>query len=331
MNTATSISPSIFDLYDSASKGQPYLLETLRCLFNCHATSIQEYPCTDDPHSQSHTFNNDPQPSFVKFDNDIAALCFKSNSLVNCYLLIHNFPQSPTHNNQTYPLTLEADDLNEHVIEALNISYKITQQENDLKSIHYVLDHYPIPAVAIDEGLNTVFTNQAAQCILQKASAQTVSKQENLLKLCQSNSYPKLKQALSNSLTGNAIASRHLIIDVNETSLALIVTSENTVPNVFRHFSRNNISWVYLLNPDYTPTLKSHPEFQDLGLSTAEIELSSALFNGQSLNDIAEQRHVSKQTVRKQLQSVLRKTSCESQENLMIFFFENHIHYGLIH
>ena len=85
-------------------------------------------------------------------------------------------------------------------------------------------------------------------------------------------------------------------------------------------FQENKVSWIYLLKPNYSQTLKIHKGFQDLGLSTAETELSTLLFDGKSLNDISEQRHVSKQTVRKQLQSVLRKTNCDSQENLMIFF-----------
>jgi len=327
VNIAPSLPPSIFDLYDSASKGQSYLLETLRCLFDCHWTSIQEYPSTDDPINFPHTFNAETQPYFIKYDSVVTALRFNSNNLVNCYLLIHYSPQ----NNQTPPSAQVTSELSDHIIEALNISYTMTRQENDLKSVHYVLDHYPIPAMAIDDNQNTIFINQAAQHLLQKASTQTLTKQESLLRLCQSDSYYKLKQALTNSLTGNSVTSRHLNVDVNETSFALIVTTANTVPNVFKHFSRNNISWVYLLNPDYSVTLKSNPEFQALGLSTAEIELSCAFFSGQSLNDIAEQRHVSKQTVRKQLQSVLRKTDCESQENLMIFFFENYIHYGLTH
>lgn len=327
MNTAPTLSPSIFDLYDSASKGQSYLLETLCRLFNCLSTSIQEYPCNDDPYNASHTFSIEPQPSFIKKASYVAMLCFNSNNLVNCYLLMHYSTQS----DQTYPLTFEANELSHHVIEALNISYKITQQENDQKSIHYVLDHYPIPAMAIDDNLNTIFINQAALYILQKATIKMVTKQESLLKICRADNHYKLKQALTNSLSGNTLTSSHLMIDFNEITLALIITTANTVPNAFRHFSRNNVSWIYILKPDYTLTLKSHPELKKIGLSSAEIELSCALFSGTSLNNIAEQRHVSKQTVRKQLQSVLRKTHCESQESLIIFFFENYIHYGLIH
>jgi DNA-binding CsgD family transcriptional regulator len=347
VNTALSTSPSIFDLYDSASKGQSFLLVTLSRLFNCQATSIETFRCTEDPFIRaSITIKHDPQsyldkqelPSstqkksdslnaIVKHDGDVTALPFKSSNLVNCYLLIHH----ATQHNHSCSFTAEADELSSHVIEALNISYKITQQENDLKSIHYVLDHYPIAAVAIDECLNSVFTNQAAQRTLQKATAHTVTKQENLLQLCQPNSHATLKKALINSLNGNALKSRHLIIDFNKTPLTLIVTTTNTVPNVFRHVSRNTISWVYILNPDYTRSLKSHTGFQALGLSTAEVELACALFIGQSLNEIAELRCVSKQTVRKQLQSILRKTDCENQESLMIFFFESYIHYGLTH
>jgi DNA-binding CsgD family transcriptional regulator len=329
VNAAPTLSPTIFDLYDSASKGQAYLLETLCRLFNCQATSIQEYPCHEDPFLTDSTFRQEPTLSFshqqgIYQYEEVSALAFKSNHSVNCYLLIH----SSTKNNQTLSFTPETEAINDHVIEALNISYKITQQENDLNSIHYVLDHYPIPAVAIDEGLNTVFANQSALRILQKATKST-NTQVNLFKLCKTESRQKLKQAIINSLMGNATTSRHMIIDYDKASLPLIITTTNTVPNVFRHFSRNTISWIYILKPAFTDTLKSHPEFQALGLSTAEIQLSCALFSGQSLNNIAEQRHVSKQTVRKQLQSILRKTGCESQENLILFFFENYIHYGL--
>lgn len=347
MNTALSTSPNIFELYDSASKGQSFLLAALSRLFNCKETSIETFLCTEDPFiSTSITVENNSKSclenqetldstqkkhsnlsTIVKHDGEVTALPFKSNNLVNCYLLIHQ----PSLANHIATFTPEANELKSHVIEALNISYKITQQEHDLESIHYVINHYPIPAMAIDDRLNIVFTNNAAQRTLQKATAHTVTKQDNLLQLCQPDSHATLKQALLQSLNGHALTSRHLIVDFNKTPLTLIVMTTNTVPNIFRHFSRNNISWVYLLNPDYTQPLKSHPDFQALGLSSAEVELSCALFIGQSLNEIAELRRVSKQTVRKQLQSILRKTHCENQETLMIFFFENYIHYGLTH
>lgn len=64
-------------------------------------------------------------------------------------------------------------------------------------------------------------------------------------------------------------------------------------------------------------------------LSPSEIELTQALFSGLSLNEITEQRHVSKQTVRKQLQSILKKTGANSQEALMLLMFDRCLLSGL--
>jgi len=345
LNIAVLPPPDLLDLYDSVSKGQVCLLDTLCRLLYCQSALIQEYPQSEDPFSplftfaqgQSQPFKNDvgfvssikqPQgisPSFI-IDDDIAALLFRSNDYVNSYLIL----QVPELKHQQNLITPETEELVFHIKEALNISYKMTQQETDLKSIHYVLDHYPVPAIAIDDHLNTIFINKSARALLHTKAIQQITKNENLLKLCRNaNHQPKLKQALTRSLTGTSVSSQYLHVDINGTTQPIVIAATNTLPNVFRHFSRNYVSWVYLLKPDYSNTLKSHPEFQALGLSTTETELATLLFEGKSLNEISELRHVSKQTVRKQLQSVLRKTACESQENLMLFFFENFIHYGL--
>lgn len=57
-------------------------------------------------------------------------------------------------------------------------------------------------------------------------------------------------------------------------------------------------------------------------LTQSEAELAKSLFDGLSLQETAETRNVSKQTIRKQLQSVLKKTNCDSQEKLILAMFE---------
>lgn len=57
-------------------------------------------------------------------------------------------------------------------------------------------------------------------------------------------------------------------------------------------------------------------------LTPSEAELAKLIFNGLSLQKISDLRSVSKQTIRKQLQSVIKKTNCESQEALIIEIFE---------
>lgn len=54
----------------------------------------------------------------------------------------------------------------------------------------------------------------------------------------------------------------------------------------------------------------------------SEAELAKLLFKGLSLQEIAEYRCVSKQTIRKQLQSILKKTHCDSQEALILTIFD---------
>jgi len=344
LSSALAISSNLFELYGSVSKGQAHLLDTLCRLFHCQSASIQEYPRTEDPFLALITFKQGQiKTALTKplqlnhqfiLDEHIAAFPFKSNNVVNCYLILQ-FSQQGHHQTLFEP---ELETLIAHVKEALNMSYKITQQESDLKSIYYVLDHYPIPAIAIDNQLNTLFINHSAHALLQNNSNQLqnnsnqlICQKENLLKLCSNENHQQLlKQALTNSLSGNTTENRYLKIDINNKPLPVILVACNSVPNVFRHYARQQVSWMYLLKPDYTQSLKSHSGFQGLGLTSTEAILACALFEGKSLNDISEQRYVSKQTVRKQLQSVLRKTHCDSQESLMLFLFENYIHYDLI-
>ena len=56
-------------------------------------------------------------------------------------------------------------------------------------------------------------------------------------------------------------------------------------------------------------------------LTPSEAELATSIFKGLSLQEISEVRAVSKQTIRKQCQSVLKKTQCENQEALIIEIF----------
>ncbi|MBU1307782.1 MAG: helix-turn-helix transcriptional regulator [Alphaproteobacteria bacterium] len=59
------------------------------------------------------------------------------------------------------------------------------------------------------------------------------------------------------------------------------------------------------------------------GLTRAEIALASALTQGVSLNDYAESNHLSRHTVRNQLQSIYSKTDTHRQSQLVAFLLRN--------
>jgi len=348
---------SLFDLYDSVSKGQDALLCTLTKLFNCQRVSIKtsliqepsQYSNTaaneeNDLHRRHHSVTapaatkddsceNAEHNTFV-FNNNSAQLIFKSNQVTFTYLQIEFDASEYSEDQLNSP---EIEYLLPHISQALDMSYQISQQETDLRSVHYVLDHYPIPAIAIDNHFNTIFSNQAARHFLHsidkgRKSLRDVARGDiNLIKLCsQEKQKQELRQTLSKSFSDKNLTAQYLLIDIEKSRTPLIISPSDGVPDSFNHIARDALSWVYFLQTDYSQTLKAHPSFKRLKLSSAESELATSLFEGNSLSEIAENRRVSKQTVRKQLQSVLRKTQCETQENLVLFFFENCIRYSLM-
>jgi len=359
INTASSSDPSLFELYDSVSIGQEALLTTLLRLLTCQHIAIQErekeqvqtktVPSApadtnirifnrelSEKKQQAEIRDDTTQATFI-LNGSSALLLFKSDLKSNTYLSLDFTTPSDCQRQLQSP---EIQRLLPHIKQALSITDQITQQETELEAVNYVLDHYPIPSLAIDRQFNVIFSNQAAQTQLTlmtqeliDISSQSLARETvNLLSLCtQASQRQQLRQILTESQINDVPINHYLHLELSGQRIPLVISSRNKLPNAISHCSQGKLAWIYLLNQNYILALKKHSNFKRLKLSAAETELATHLFAGESLNDIAETRHVSKQTVRKQLQSVLRKTHCENQEELMLFFFEQCIHYSLIH
>ena len=100
---------------------------------------------------------------------------------------------------------------------------------------------------------------------------------------------------------------------LNSTGLASTLIVPGGFTNEEQRASANGIFDLSISNASLIDQFK---------LSPSEVALAKALFQGLSLNDITLLRKVSKQTVRKQLQSILRKTGVESQEALILLLFD---------
>jgi DNA-binding CsgD family transcriptional regulator len=335
--------PNLFELYGSVSKGQAALLGTLQDIFTSETTTIIEK--VHAKHNNNIVDSTDPALFTVQGRH--AQLRFLTTAMTDVLLSLQFRSAEHCLERIHHPQVIK---LVNHIRQALNMSYTISQQESDLDSIQYVIDHYPAPTLAIDNHLNTIFCNTPAKQTLYTAlkgsdsapseDQQALSLSElkaigrdhfNFLTLC-SNEHQQhaLKQALIKHLKKQSNKSQYLNILIGKKSIPIVLVSPLSVPNIFRNVSRNNIVWVYLLNTDFSQALKRHSNFQALNLSTAEAELSILLFEGKSLIEISESRKVSKQTVRKQLQAVLRKTQCENQEGLILFLFDQCIRHTLI-
>jgi len=353
INTASSSDPSLIELYDSVSKGQEALLATLLRLLGGQHIAIQEREQVKTVHDantnirmlnrdysvnqeQAEVTEDTKQATFI-LNGSSALLLFKSGLKSNTYLSLDFATQSDC---QHQLLSSKIQQLLPHIQQSLSISEKITQQETELEAVNYVLDHYPIPSLAIDRQFNVVFSNHAANTQLSMIAPASTShalnnlakENINLLSLCtQATQRQTLRHILTQSQSVGQPINRYLYLDMAGHKLPLVISSSSRIPTTVRHYAHEQLIWVYFLNQNYSQTLKRHLNFKALKLSIAETELASSLFAGRSLNDISETRKVSKQTVRKQLQSILRKAECENQEKLMLLFFEQCIHYSLIH
>lgn len=332
----------LIKLYQHVTQGPKSLISALQNLFGAQYASIEFLSSTNTPLNENicllETSGNQHFGAFI-LENDIAILPF------NCEQGYSLSFQLKFLNTQSCLQALVDDKvvaISSHIKQALAMCIDLSQQKQDLESTQYVLEKYPLPICIVDNHLNNIFTNEAFEKHLSENQhfPQTSSLKKfkalarsdtNLLSYCEDEKEKlKLKTALKELSISQEEKSHYLKLLINETETPIIITTSGYVPNVFRHYARDNLVWIHLLNNDYSQALKNNERFQGLGLSKTEQELSTLLFQGQSLNEISNARKVSKQTVRKQLQSTLRKTNCECQEDLIKFLFQHCLQFSLI-
>jgi DNA-binding CsgD family transcriptional regulator len=337
-------SQSLFELYESVALGKNKVLASLKHLLTSLRVDLYERPL----HWRPDFFDQTKALDIRHADLPVQAHTFQDEQTIylgipldsHCQLIFES-QYGSEHACQHSLSELSSKGLLEHVIQALQMVYHLEQQQHELESIHYVLDHYPLPVAAVDNHLNAIFTNMAFTNAIENLNQQAPSdtlktlKQQsretiNLLALS-SNAEQNtlLKDALRTCTQANTANFRHCQLDIKGRQQSLIVVSAHSVPNLFHHYARDGLAWVYLLDTSYRNILQNSAPFIALKLSSAEKALCLLLFEGHNLSTIAEHRRVSQQTVRKQLQSVLRKTQQEGQENLILFLFKTCIQHGL--
>lgn len=337
-------SQSLFELYECVALGKHKVLISLKRLLSCLRVELYERPLHWRPelfeHAKHASIMLAELPAHIEISH-AEGTAYLGIPLDSRYQLIFESQYSSEQACQQSLSELYNKGLLEHIVQALQISYRLEQQQHELESIHYVLDHYPLPVAAVDNHLNVIFTNVAFVSALGnmdtlrpestfQALKQQARETTNLLTLssnAEQNS--KLKDALLACTQVNTPSYRHCQLDIKGRQQSLMIVATHAVPNLFRHYARDELAWVYLLDTSYRQILHSSEAFKALKLSSTEKALCLLLFEGHKLSEIAEHRRVSQQTVRKQLQSVLRKTQQEGQEGLILFLFNTCIQHTL--
>ena len=337
----------LIKIYQHVTLGPKSLINALRNLFVAQfatiefvssSCSLESKQTINESRLQEGVQNNIHFGSF-QLNSDTAVLPFNNDQ--GSYLIFQLKFLNPETCRQviTNPKVIT---ISPHIKQALTMCIDLSQQKQDLSSTEHVLKKYPLPICVIDNHLNNIFTNHAFEKHLSDSTICTnlssikeiraiARSDTNLLSYCENDKDKQLlKTALKALSSSKEETSHYLKLLINGTETPVILTTTGYVPNVFRHYARDNLVWIHLLNNDYSQALKNNERFKGLGLSKTEQELSTLLFQGHSLNDISDARNVSKQTVRKQLQSTLRKTNCESQEDLIKFLFQHCLQFCLI-
>ncbi|MDH5183713.1 MAG: LuxR C-terminal-related transcriptional regulator [Gammaproteobacteria bacterium] len=200
-----------------------------------------------------------------------------------------------------------------HLLRALHINRSLRDMSVKNEALGSVLEHLPIGMVVTDLDGRVYAKNHRFD---EQLSGDTMLRiRAGRLQV----STPELDKQLSSMIReiaespSNTVQSRALRIDGQKpVSLMLLplASAEETVttPKVII-FVASNASQVEI-EPKSLQTLYR--------LSKAESRLTLALVNGQSLDEISEQYHVSKHTLRTQLKSIYSKMDCCRQAELVV-------------
>ena len=323
---------SIVDLYDKVTEDQGVLLDLIKRLLACQKVALVEQANSQiqSPHAQAIEpllKHSNLKPFVIQGDSAFLFICDRGP--VGTYLCAQYCSDEEAQCRTSLQCII---DMATHIQQAVSMSVQISKQESELDAIYYVLNHYPVPVMAVDNHKAVVFCNDSAKSALNILSdgysrlspADHANHRSGLL------GKRDVNRTLDECLAVERSMCRYLKIDIDDVQLPIVITRAVAVPDVFHHYSRESVVWIYILSAGFTETIKSNTQFQQLGLTIAETNLALLVFEGLSLKEVAVKRNVSSQTIRKQMQSVFKKTACDGQESLILFLFEHYIQHKLI-
>ncbi|WP_308464618.1 helix-turn-helix transcriptional regulator [Acinetobacter bereziniae] len=228
---------------------------------------------------------------------------------------------------QRQPLTQDElgflDKLLIHLKRVVEIQRSIYEFSNKAIMGYTLIDKLAQPIVILNLSGQVVHQNKAAKCILETNNIIQIEK-----------SYLKLPmpymQVLKRNLKEIEIAFKKQN-DLNqsffEDGCIKIVDQMGEVFYIFatllitdqelKAFGIRPSIMLTLYSPTYAPNIDAHLLSAAFNLTTAESKVALSLLDGFLLKEIAQKNHVNIDTVRKQLQSIFKKTDTNRQSELM--------------
>ncbi|PID45130.1 MAG: hypothetical protein CSB48_00060 [Proteobacteria bacterium] len=219
-----------------------------------------------------------------------------------------------------------------HIKQAIKLSWKVEQNHSHNEAIDYTLQHYPIPLMAVDDRYRLVVKNRAAG---QLTTNSTIGPHQNRKPLLDTNN----RQQMDESLWHKAICkyverhtrdqpadNKRVELKINNTNHPVLISPSSGSASFFKRSPHRQLYWLYFFNDNLFEQIDTMQLSEQAGFTAAESDVALLLARGFTLAEIAESRKVSLETIKKQRNSIFRKTRCDTQEQLLIFLFEQVIY-----
>ena len=188
----------------------------------------------------------------------------------------------------------------QHFERAFSIMEKMGRDLRSEETLDQVVRERDGPCLAIDIKANVLFANSTIEDVLEKNLSG-----KSLLKLVHKKSLPSLESGLKKAVEQQQLVPVLVLLESNLPSLFVLrptSDSENLIVDITGSVWSEQVS-----------------EFlrQSHGLTKSELVVAALLYQGLNLREIADQQSRSKETIRTHLSSLLAKTGCRSQAQLM--------------
>ncbi len=214
-----------------------------------------------------------------------------------------------------------------HVQQASQLCQQFDALRTQNALLHSRLEDYPAPLLAMTRFGELRFANRAARALAQRSVLFTW--QDGVLHWLQAQNAERVARALRHIERGSVIQQTlQLVAAESDSGLLLASLScfefEFLMPLDLEQHESTLDDALFWLGLHQLRLSERHLDLvqQRLALTPTERQMAALLIQGSSLKQIAATRFVSETTVRKQMQTLLRKLDCHSQEMLSQHLFE---------
>lgn len=215
------------------------------------------------------------------------------------------------------------EEISVHIRRSLQVYRQVILLKQQKKQVYAALDCLKFGVIVLNEESTIIYTNQKAKIILEKS---TLLELDNFNKL----KAPHKDQALLNSYILGALSQSSAVQQLlskggvmgladskNQKQLMLSIIPLSKLEYLNLSTTHGQKVAIFLSEPNQPHELAINYLKQTYKLSNREIEICELFVNGYDLKEIAEQCHVTYETIRFYFKNIYGKTGCTSQPDLL--------------